>query len=1374
MPPLIIVDGPTGCGKSTVADRIARKLNYACISPEAILERIARSKDHSRHHEIAKILLSGQAVPHDLAMQCVKTELTAKENEYRGMVVEAASHSAIDADLARAVSPRHDSLDHPPILVSLSIGPEDLRTRTRGFMLDPITGTLYDPATVWRSRRALLISASSTTSGDGEHGDDADPNDEDEGGGHDEDEMEGDDDDGGGDMGKREESAGTATATEAPVFTPVFEPSDPPLAKAVLDRLATPPAFVLPNTDVLRPAHPTLAHIPFRLALDATLSPSTLVRLIEQHLKVHIYWSPFPIATALPPQSDADACLTAELPSTLDTRLWSTWGKHCPVSKHRENKLVAGDPSFAVAFERYVYLTSSEESQRALESNPSRYLWRPPTLTAPKIAVITYPGVAAESYRLADQVARFFSVKHVDVLAVLQKMVAQVASDPDAAMDPPIGKMLVKKLTNGKTEPPDMLAEVIKAHALSSSTDGDSHAGWVLSGCPLTRETAVAMAERHLVPDILVVVRPDLSSSKSSGDASNTPSDDVQLAFAIDSADMASKFAEEVSEIVLAFQEASDKLKVVHQVASPEPRTAFARLRREIDPFAPRAEPTKVLADNPEYGSCKDFCPVSLAKKKVLIRGSPDFAVVYQGHVYQCANEPSRAVFLEDPEAFLDVKLPPPRFCFVGPSGAGKSTLAKTFDQLHGLPTIVFNHHLRDLRANDNELGEHPDSDFTSIQGVVLDLLLKPLYENPKYEKSGFILEGFPRNRTEAEALVTRGWVPDAIVLFQATVDTVVGRLVPIVLQDNPHLESIEQEHAENDEDNPIATLKADLAATAERELEELEGINEWLETSTIVRVNVNGNRTTRVVAHQIAEGLAPVLDHRSDIFFSSRPVKESTIASALSLGHRKVSSQFGHRCPVTLQEVGVPTETTLGKYPLAVGDKVYFFTSKHARSRFSVSPSTYLSLPLAGPSTPLRIAVDGDPRAGKSTLAKQLARAIGVPVVDPGVFLEQLLSEPDIAMPARVRMLRDAFRRGCGVSATEVAAVIHAHILTRMPSGCVLDDADSFMSSGSAAAGPVVPDLLFVTCLESTLAQLRTSGAALPFPELVSQAHASGAQRHAARSEDMARRYSTVVNLSPEMSRWRAKAVASQSVVGYVRRRLAVVRAAATGRAAQMVKAGIDTVTVRTGPSEGYCAVCLSKGAFTECGSDWADAAIYKETAFHLCSPAHLAQFLANPQTYAPIPVPDHIPSKEPADADKKKQEPEIPLALMPPGMYMDKAVQAELAPALKDLGKLRPKLPFLSPKASAVIILALILKSRNKRLLEHVRRAWQERLESATQRAKLSKTLSGRMVVGTLPAVDVSTDVARFFETGPTNSGGGSSGEGRRIGREAASVPI
>ena len=123
------------------------------------------------------------------------------------------------------------------------------------------------------------------------------------------------------------------------------------------------------------------------------------------------------------------------------------------------------------------------------------------------------------------------------------------------------------------------------------------------------------------------------------------------------------------------------------------------------------------------------------------------------------------------------------RIVLLGAPGSGKGTQAKRLSERYGIPQIATGDLLREALASGSELGlrakQAMDAGYLVSDAIVLDIIRERLGRDDI--TNGFILDGFPRNVAQAEALdklLARLEQPlDTSLLLAIDPDTLIQRL---------------------------------------------------------------------------------------------------------------------------------------------------------------------------------------------------------------------------------------------------------------------------------------------------------------------------------------------------------------------------------------------------------------------------------------------------------------------------------------------------------------------------------------------------------------------------------------------------------------------
>lgn len=117
------------------------------------------------------------------------------------------------------------------------------------------------------------------------------------------------------------------------------------------------------------------------------------------------------------------------------------------------------------------------------------------------------------------------------------------------------------------------------------------------------------------------------------------------------------------------------------------------------------------------------------------------------------------------------------RIVLLGAPGGGKGTQAKKIVQFFGVDHISTGDMLRAARSQGTPLGKKAAEFMDKGLLVPDELVIGLVKERVENCLSGFVLDGFPRNRTQAEALEKAGIDVDTVININVDEDVIVRRI---------------------------------------------------------------------------------------------------------------------------------------------------------------------------------------------------------------------------------------------------------------------------------------------------------------------------------------------------------------------------------------------------------------------------------------------------------------------------------------------------------------------------------------------------------------------------------------------------------------------
>ncbi|XP_026174949.1 adenylate kinase 9 isoform X2 [Mastacembelus armatus] len=216
----------------------------------------------------------------------------------------------------------------------------------------------------------------------------------------------------------------------------------------------------------------------------------------------------------------------------------------------------------------------------------------------------------------------------------------------------------------------------------------------------------------------------------------------------------------------------------------------------------------------------------------------------------------------------------------------------------------------------------------------------------------------------------------------------------------------LEQEFPLDEDNEDMEQIENEDAATEriEMEIEErfitdennVAAVMELLSDQNIPKVSINTSHKLRIVQNQLHKKIQPLLINRESLFQKCQPISYS-LAHRLLLYSYKFHSAFGCWDPIMQykeRDLIKPLQWPLNAtYPLIFHQYIYFFASKENRDTFMLNPLRYLRQPKPSPPFPVKLAVIGPPKSGKTHLTQMFVEQYGLARLSIGGAIRMVLN---------------------------------------------------------------------------------------------------------------------------------------------------------------------------------------------------------------------------------------------------------------------------------------------------------------------------------------------------------------------------------------------
>ncbi|XP_066533319.1 adenylate kinase 9 [Hoplias malabaricus] len=206
-----------------------------------------------------------------------------------------------------------------------------------------------------------------------------------------------------------------------------------------------------------------------------------------------------------------------------------------------------------------------------------------------------------------------------------------------------------------------------------------------------------------------------------------------------------------------------------------------------------------------------------------------------------------------------------------------------------------------------------------------------------------------------------------------------------------------EEEDAEEAEPESVAEerLEMEIGERFDTDDSNITKMVELIAELQIPRLIINAGRKPHIVRYQLLQKVQPLVENREALFQQCRLINYG-VARKLLHSSYKFYSTFGCWDPVRYAEGDLMphVQSTLNpSFPVLFHSFVYFFASKESRNTFRLNPIKFLRQPRPNPSLPLKLAIIGPPKSGKTTVSCMFAQEYGLARLSIGEVMRMVLS---------------------------------------------------------------------------------------------------------------------------------------------------------------------------------------------------------------------------------------------------------------------------------------------------------------------------------------------------------------------------------------------
>ncbi|XP_060948026.1 adenylate kinase 9-like [Limanda limanda] len=462
-----------------------------------------------------------------------------------------------------------------------------------------------------------------------------------------------------------------------------------------------------------------------------------------------------------------------------------------------------------------------------------------------------------------------------------------------------------------------------------------------------------------------------------------------------------------------------------------------------------------------------------------------------------------------------------------------------------------------------------------------------------------------------------------------------------------------EDSEIEENEEAAIERLKMEIEQRFATDEDDLTTVTELLSEQNIPSISISASRKPRFVRNQLLQKLQPLLVNRQSLFQTCQAITY-TLAPRLLLFSYKLHSAFGCLDPIKqyrerdlIQPLQWPLDTT---HPVIFNQYIYFFESEENRNTFMLNPLKYLRQPKPTQSLPVKLAVVGPPKSGKTTVAQSFAQKYGLARLSIGRAIRMVLEIQETTdLAVQVKLL---LSQGLMVPDELAIQCLEVVLLNSVCStrGYVLDGFPITLKQAELMGSRSIIPMIVIELELDTVEVLRRGHMDQIKPNKPHLMHDSSEIHHIRTAHykqevEQVRKYFQYqyrnwIVLDGFKSKWwiwskivKEVSISMSYIDNFLERTL-------SGQAASIDRMCITPEELQHRLEEfgHYCPDCLAINYhLTDCSETVAltHAAEYRGKLYKMCGKEHLEKFLSSPEKFVtprcpyPLPEPHMLPSK-------------------------------------------------------------------------------------------------------------------------------------------------